>query len=114
MPERATSLTGTAGEHYVAFRLSELGFPVALTRGGSPTIDLMVGDLSSRATVSVQVKTSSYARREYRRRPRNNHWEWDVGIRAQRLRGPSIFYAFVDLGVEDHAPPDTFIVPSGG
>ena len=46
MPKRATTLTGAAGEHYVAYKLSLLGFPTALTRGGSPVIDLMVGDLT--------------------------------------------------------------------
>ena len=59
MPKRATTLTGAAGEHYVAYKLSLLGFPTALTRGGSPVIDLMVGDLTGENAVSIQVKASS-------------------------------------------------------
>lgn len=87
MNSRATALTGAAGEHFVAFRLSELGYPVALTRGGSPVVDILVGDLAGQAAVSIQVKTSSGARREYARAVQNSHWEWDVGQKAQGLRG---------------------------
>lgn len=67
MTKRSTALIGAAGEHYVAFRLSALGFPVALTRGGSPTVDLMVGDLEGQAALSFQVKTSSGAWRSFKR-----------------------------------------------
>lgn len=114
MPDRPTALTGAAGEHYVAFRLSEMGFPVALTRGGSPAVDLMVSGTDGRNAVSIQVKTSSGARREYVRKPENNCWEWDVGKRAMKLRGERLFYAFVDLkwGESHTSIPDVFIVQS--
>lgn len=114
MPERATALTGAAGEHFVAYRLSAMGFPVALTRGGSPTVDLMVGDLGGSAAVSIQVKTSNRARRSSKTSPENNHWEWDVGRKGLNLRGDSIFYAFVDLRwkADKRAQPDVFVVPS--
>lgn len=115
MPKRPTSLTGAAGEHFVAFILSSLGYPVALTRGGSPTIDLMVGDLTGGTAVSIQVKTSTYAWRKRVRKPEDSHWEWDVGRKALSIRGDSIFYAFVDLKGDDSGiiyPPDLFILPS--
>jgi len=114
MPERATALTGSAGEHFVAYKLSAFGYPVALTRGGSPTIDLMVGDLSGNAAVSIQVKTDNWARREYKRKPQNNHWEWYVNPKVLTLVGESIFYAFVDLKWNPAQPlqPDVFILPS--
>ena len=115
MPNRPTSLTGAAGEHYVAFVFSSLGYPVALTRGGSPTIDLMVGDLRGGAAVSIQVKTSTYAWRKRIRKPEDSHWEWDVGRKALSLRGDSVFYAFVDLKEDGSGviqSPDIFIVPS--
>lgn len=114
MPERSTALTAAAGEHFVAFVLSALGYPVAMTRGGSPTVDLMVGDLAGNASLSIQVKTSNWARREYKRKTEKNHWEWDVGKKALGLRGDSIYYAFVDLKWEPSSPslPDVFIVPS--
>ena len=114
MPARPTALTGAAGEHFVAYKLSAMGYPVALTRGGSPTIDLMVGDLEGQSAISIQVKTSNWAERVYKRKTENNHWEWDVGKKALTLRGDSIFYAFVDLKWSDEEPshPDVFIVPS--
>ncbi len=74
----------------------------------------MVGDLQGRSAVSIQVKTSNWAWRSYKRKTENNHWEWDVGAKALKLRGDSIFYAFVDLKWSDGEPPlpDVFIVPS--
>jgi len=110
--KRSTALTAAAGEHFVAFKLSAMGYPVAMTRGGSPTIDLMVGDINGQAAVSIQAKTSSGARRQYKRNLKNNHWEWDVGAKALTLRGDSIFYVFVDLKWDTAQIPDVFIVPS--
>lgn len=118
MPKRATTLTGAAGEHYVAYKLSALGYPTALTRGGSPVIDLMIGDLSGSNTVSIQVKTSNSARRIYKREnnKNKNRWEWDVGAKGKKLIGDSIIYAFVNLKgapSRDRNPhPEVFIVPS--
>ena len=109
---RSTALTGAAGEHFVAFRLAQLGFPAALTRGGSPSVDVLVGDSDGNAAISIQVKTSSGARREFKRDPSKNRWEFDVGAKALRLRGSSIFYVFVDLRYDAAAMPDAFIVPS--
>lgn len=77
-------------------------------------MDLMVGDLQGRSTVSIQVKTSNWAQRNFKRKAENNRWEWDVGAKALKLRGDSILYAFVDLKWDNKAPPlpDVFIVPS--
>ena len=112
MPKRATALTAAAGEHFVAFRLSAMGYPVALTRGGSPAIDLMVADITGRTAISIQVKTSNWARRSYVKRPERNCWLWDVGTKAIGFQGDNIFYVFVDLKGGNGATPDAFVVPS--
>lgn len=114
MASVATALTAAAGEHFVAYKLSAMGFPVALTRGGSPAVDLMVGDLSGKRVVSLQVKTSRWAWRAKVRKPEDSHWEWDVGRRALDLRGERLLYAFVDLRWQDNeaSVPCVFIVPS--
>lgn len=118
MPKRATSLTGAAGEHYVAYKLSAMGYPAALTRGGSPVIDLMVGDISGNGSISIQVKTSNSARRVHKRDKNKDkdRWEWDVGSKGRKLKGESIFYAFVNLKGTPSAiknpHPEVFIVPS--
>ena len=111
MSKGTTALVSAAGEHFVAYRLSALGFPVALTRGGSPTVDLMVGDLCGNVAISLQVKTSSGAWCEYKRKPENNHWEWFVGPKVVKLTGSNIYYVFVDLKW-NQGTPDVFIVPS--
>ncbi len=108
----ATAMTAAAGEHYVAYRLSSLGLLAALTRGGSPTVDVLVGDPTGHAAVSLQVKTSNWAWRPYKRKPERNHWEWFVGPKAKELRSESIYYAFVDLKGGGLATPDVFVIPS--
>jgi hypothetical protein len=111
MIKRTTTLTAAAGEHYVAYRLSQLGYAVALTRAGTPLVDLMVASQDGNA-VSVQVKTSSAAYFTHKDRAKN-YWNWDVGEKARHARGESLFYAFVDLkGSADGASPDVFIVPA--
>ena len=110
--KRATTLTAAAGEHYVAYRLSQFGYAVALTRAGAPSIDLMVGNRHGDA-VSVQVKTSNDAYYKRVRNPSSSYWNWDVGEKALHAVGESLFYAFVDLQPsEAGGRPMVFIVPS--
>jgi hypothetical protein len=114
VPKGQNALTGAAGEHYVAYRLSMMGYPVGLTRGGSPTVDLMVGSSEDGTAVSIQVKTSEFAHR-HRKRDKTEWWSWRVGVGVASLRGDSIFYAFVSFEKDKDGkllPPDTFIVPS--
>jgi hypothetical protein len=40
-----------------------MSFPVALTRGGSQSIDLMVGEVGGTAAISLQVKTATSTKR---------------------------------------------------
>lgn len=117
MPDRPTTLTAAAGEHYVAYKLSALGYTAALTRSGSPSVDIMVGDTKGKNSIMIQVKTSNWARRQYKRKTENNGWTWDVGIKAKSLKGDNIVYAFVDLKWNynkyvDIPNPTVFIVPS--
>ena len=106
----STALIGAAGEHYVAYQLSLRGFCVGLSRGGSPFVDIMIANPTGEG-VAIQVKTSSGARREFKRSTENNRWEFDVGPKARTLGGEKLFYAFVDLKWEV-STPDVFIVPS--
>ena len=113
-------VVGCAGEHFVAYRLSAMGYLVAMTRGGSPSVDLMVATHDGKSTVTVQVKTAKNAWLKSKRGEGN--WYWHVGPKARTLTGPSVFYAFVDLkgGTgegetgEPRKPdmPDVFIVPA--
>ena len=57
-------LTCTAGEHFVAYRLSLMGYTVGTTRGGATAVDLLVTNSNGDKSISVQVKTSRDAFRE--------------------------------------------------
>ena len=112
MSIRPTSLTGAAGEHYVAFQLTARGFSVALTRGGAPVADILVTNLKGNKTIAIQVKTSNWA---YRPRPRKKdpRWEWDVGIGGTKYSSRNLYYAFVDLkDWNEGGSPDVFFVKS--
>lgn len=98
-------LIGAAGEHYIAFKLSLMGYSVALTRDGSDTIDLMVGDILDGTAVAIQVKTARNA-------SKTKYWEWSVGRKPLSLRSTELIYVFVDLReVADVYKPDIFVVP---
>jgi hypothetical protein len=115
MPRHATAITGAAGEHFVAARLAAMGFVVALTRGGSPTADILVSTRLSDRTIAIQVKTATWARREYKtaKSKPNNHWEWQMGWDCDASAAPNLWYASVDLrGWPDGPVPEVFLVPS--
>ncbi len=112
-----TVLTGCAGEHFVAYRLSVMNYLAALTRGGSPSVDVFAGTVNGQKTVTIQVKTARNAFcPSTRRKPDSAYWEWTLSAKAKDLCGESVFYAFVDLRERDGDPaksmPDVFIVPA--
>ena len=125
MRNKWTALTGCAGEHFVAYKLSAMGYIVALTRSGSPSIDLMVASPNGNKTVTIQVKTGNRPHRTYRKQPSKQNWSWPVGDKAKDCGADSFFYAFIDLKTpeqEESSPilpdkkeklmPDVFIVPA--
>ena len=109
MPKRHTTLTGAAGEHYVAFALSTHGYIAALTRGGTPTVDILCSSIDGKRTLAIQVKTMSYAYRGRKRKPEESHWEFDVGGKAVGNRDNSFVYAFVCLMGKGDGKPIIFI-----
>ena len=93
-----------------------MGYLAALTRGGSPSVDLMVGTADGRKTVTIQVKTMIDA--SFKKGGRVVGWNWRVGRKALELCGESVFYAFVDLRGCSGEPsaamrrPDVYVVPA--
>lgn len=115
MPRIPSTLTGSAGEHFVAYKLSKMGYLVALTRGGSPSVDLMVGDIDGRKTLSIQVKTTEWATRERGRgaNRKPHHLQFPLGRKYAKTNQNNLFFAFVDLkGLDYNQTPDVYIVPS--
>lgn len=109
------NLTGAAGEYFVAYKLSAMGYIVGIPRAGSPGVDLIVTHPTIRRTVTIQVKTSTYALRELKREKRHR-WEWPVSGKCANNFADSFFYVFVDLshfsGAGGYPAPKCFIVES--
>ncbi|MCZ7556005.1 MAG: hypothetical protein M5R41_06340 [Bacteroidia bacterium] len=115
MPKSDTQMVATAGEHFVAFRLAQLGFVVAMPRLNSPAVDLMASSFDGSKMVTIQVKTASWAERTRGRGKdkRLDHVEFPLGHKAASRSDPNYFYAFVDLrGMNTHTTPTVYIVPS--
>ena len=114
MPKRPGVLTGTAGVYFVAYQLAARGYHAAVTYGNAPTVDLLVGLLDGAATISLQVKTSSGARRTRGRGKSKllHHYEWAIGVKSAKIHRPDLFFALVDLKSRPGELPDVFILPS--
>lgn len=116
MPKNPTKLTGSAGEHYVAYKLSCLGIIVALTREGAPNIDILASNLDSSKIITIQVKTAAYAGRD-RGKGENrklHHLEFPLGHKSGKTKAKGLYFAFVDLnGLDWHEKdPDVYFMPS--
>ena len=109
-----SKITGGAGEHYVAYALSCLGFMPALVREGSPVVDLLASNESGSRTVAIQVKTAKSA---IRKRGRGNdkkphHLEFTLGKAAIKEEKRDLIFCFVDLkggALKDR--PDVYVIP---
>ena len=103
------ALTGAAGEHYVAFRLAAMGCPVGFTPRGTKGADLLVTDISTGKSITLQVKTGSDAYM-----PRSTwgpYWKWRVGV-SRSPQQTTLYYLFVDMKGDPSKSPDVFVVPS--
>lgn len=111
--QRSAQLTGVAGVHFVAARLSWLGLHAVPTTRNVQGPDLLVSNLSGSKAVSLQVKTTEWALRTRGRgsQKRPHHYEWEIGWSSARLNHADLFFALVDLK-EFEELPDVFFVPS--
>jgi hypothetical protein len=113
MPIRPTTLTASAGEHFVAYFLSTRNYIAALTRGGSPSVDILASSIDGKRTLGIQVKTSNWAFRERKRKPETSHWEFDVGQKAVGNDDDRFIYALVCLkGPGQEYPLIFWVLPS--
>ena len=110
-----STLIAGAGEHYVAYRLSCLGFLAALVRQGSPATDLLAFSLDGARTVAIQVKTTGWAERTRGRGTNKtpHHLEFPLGHAAVEKASERLIFCFVDLrGSQPDISPDVYIVPA--
>lgn len=110
---RSSQLTGVAGVHYVASRLSYRGLHAVPTTRNVAGPDLLVSTLDGSQAISIQVKTTAWATRTRGRGSKKtpHHYEWDIGWSSARAQHPNLWFALVDLK-EFEEPPDVFLVPS--
>ncbi len=110
-----SKVTGGAGEHYVAYALSCLGFMPALLREGSPAVDLLVSNIGGSKTIPIQVKTAKSALRKRGRgdERKPNHLEFTLGKKAIEKKNIKLMFCFVDLkGFDPANKPDVYVIPA--
>lgn len=110
---QSSQLIGVAGVHFVASRLSFLGFHAVPTTRNVRGPDLLVSSIDGSKGLSIQVKTTIWAMRTRGRgnSKKPHHYEWDIGWPSARENHLNLFFALVDLK-EFQDMPDVFIVPS--
>lgn len=92
------TLTGVAGEYFVAAELSRRGYIASLTLRNTRGVDILVSNADATRSVGIQVKTKS------RGKPR-----WLLSQKAESDVAENLFYVFVNLnGAES---PEYYVVP---
>src|SRR3972149_4236264 len=98
-------LIGAAGEHYVAFQLSARGYAVGLTARGTKSADLLMTNLETGKSATIQVKTMTTAFVPAKKR--EPYWKWRVSV-PKVPTSKTFIYAFVDLKDNISDIPDVF------
>ena len=109
------TLVAAAGEYYVAYKLSCLGYLAATVRVGPPAADLLASTLDGGRTVAVQVKTTGEAERTRGRGEGKvpHHLEFPLGHAAVEKASDKLIFCFVDLrGSRPGTTPDVYVVPA--
>ncbi len=91
--------TGNAGEYFVAGELERRGFTVAVPMSNTKDFDILAINRESFQQYAIQVKTTSYKKKE-----------WTLSYKNENLFGDNIIYVFVSLNELDI--PEYHIVPS--
>jgi hypothetical protein len=117
MARSNTQLTASAGEHFVAYKLSRLGCIVALVRQGSQAIDILVSTVDGSHTVGLQVKTTFRAERTRGRGAKKApaDLQFPLGHHAVEAVSENVIFCFVDLRSyvpEADLMPDVYIIPA--
>jgi hypothetical protein len=93
------SLSGVAGEYFVAAELSRRGYLASITLRNTRGIDVLVTNADASKSAGIQVKTNQ-----------NSIKKWILNIKAENLFSETLYYVFVDLNGD--ALPTFHVVPS--
>ena len=92
------TLSGSAGEYFVAAELSRRGYVASLTLRNTRGIDILVANVDATKSVGIQVKTKQGSKPE-----------WMLSQAAETDAAENLFYVFVRLHGLDR--PEYNIVP---
>ena len=114
MPKIPSSLTGTAGEHFVVYQLSCLGLVATLPRAGTKGVDILVTNTQGSKSLTIQVKTTDYAVRKRGKKKVPTELQFPLGRKSAKLNNANLFFAFFDLRSLEklNEQPDVYVVPS--
>jgi hypothetical protein len=87
------SLSGAAGQYFVAAELSRRGIIATVTLRNARGIDILASNESATRSVSIQVKTNQYSERK-----------WLLDKKAEKLATKNLYYVFVNLNGFEGAP----------
>lgn len=92
MAKLARTLSGIAGEYYVAAELSRRGFLAAITLRNSDGVDILVSNFSGNQLFSVQVKTTQ------------NKFKWLLNVKVENEIVENKYFIFVNMpaNLNDH------------
>lgn len=96
------AFVGPAGEHFVLFRLYQLGILASRSPPNWPMVDILILSDDRSVIATLQVKTTRTGARR----------GWPMGKKDEASSVRGHFYAFVDLVVPPGALPVTYIIPS--
>lgn len=102
-----------AGTYFVMSRLSMNEIHASCTFGNSPAVDILASSADGSKSISIQVKSAIYAQRwrgkgDYQK---VHHLEWALGKKAAKICSENLFFAFVDLKIDENVPV-VYIIPS--
>jgi hypothetical protein len=99
--ERDRILTGVAGEYFVAAELSRRGYLASITLRNTKGVDVLCSNADASRSVGIQVKTAAGRKRS-----------WILRAKSEEVHAENLFYVFVNIDYNLHAPPDFTVVPS--
>lgn len=100
MGKLSHSLTGIAGEYFVAAELSRRGYIASVNLKNTQGIDILASNGNATRQVAIQVKTNQ-----------GDNLSWMLNEKCEELHSDNLFYVFVNLKGKKQRP-DFYIVPS--
>jgi hypothetical protein len=94
------TLTGVAGEYFVAAELSRRGYIASISLRNTRGIDILATNQAASRSITIQCKTNQRAQKV-----------WMLNEKSERFFAQNHYYVFVALGKADQRP-NFHIVPS--